>query len=60
MHVYFNGKPLETLKKFKNQQRRLFMPTSIRTYQKYLNPSGDAVPLKGKSQENSPHDFDSA
>jgi hypothetical protein len=24
----------------------LIMPTSIHTYQKYLNPSGDPVPLK--------------
>ncbi len=27
------------------------MPTSIHTYKKYLNPSGDLVPLKGHGNE---------
>jgi hypothetical protein len=33
-------------KKFRNHPRRLFMPTSIHTYQKYLNPSDFLVSLK--------------
>jgi hypothetical protein len=37
-------------KNSKNDQRRLFMPTSIHTYQKYLNPSGDPVPLNDSSR----------
>ncbi len=28
------------------------MPTSIHTYQKYLNPSGDPVPLRVRYQYN--------
>jgi hypothetical protein len=27
------------------------MPTSIHTYQKYLNPSGDPIPLSAKKGE---------
>ncbi len=37
--------------KIQNHPRRLFMPLSIHTYQKYLNPSGDPVPLNENIQQ---------
>jgi hypothetical protein len=43
---FFNGKSPENLKKLKTHPRRLFMPTSTHTYQKYLNRTGDPFLLR--------------
>ncbi len=43
--VLFQWEASRDTLKIQNHPRRLFMPTSIHTYQKYNNLSGDPVPL---------------
>jgi hypothetical protein len=43
---FFQWKAFGDTSKIQKPPATLILPTSIHTYQKYLNPSGDPVPLK--------------